>query len=352
MTVLTEGLLAPAEAGRRALMRVLLRQATLRSILVSKDRRVAAQATVGVLVTFALACVFPALLLAGSPVLLGVPHVASDLRYLVLRPALPRAWVATVVAACAALFAVQVAAAVADGSRLLTLVEGALSLAWIGAGVVMGAGLSGRWRRLLWLAPVLAVGALAAARPAAARMIFAHLHNVLGLAIWILLFRRRRAAAALPVAVVAGATALILAGATLPLVAPRGGSGAFGLVLGEAAARLSPLASGDLSLRLCVAFAFLQSVHYAVWLGWIPQESIRGEGTLTFRMSAASLRADFGRGGLAAVVAVTLVVVAGAVVDVQRARTLYLSLASFHSVLEVAALGFLAAAGRPAARRP
>ena len=39
---------------------------------------------------------------------------------------------------------------------------------------------------------------------------------------------------------------------------------------------------------------FMQSVHYATWLVWIPQDSLPGEGTFTFRMTARSLVSDFG----------------------------------------------------------
>src|SRR5262245_3420159 len=70
----------------------------------------------GLAVLCATALVAPALLLVWMPILLGVPHVASDIRYLVLP--LPRRQLAVAIIASAALVALR-AASVATGAKLL-----------------------------------------------------------------------------------------------------------------------------------------------------------------------------------------------------------------------------------------
>ena len=95
-----------------------------------------------------------------------------------------------------------------------------------------------------------------------------------------------------------------------------------------------------------LSFLFLQAVHYSVWLSWIPQEDLPGEGTTTFKMSARSFARDLGRPAAVGVVLLALVVAAAGVVTPHHARHVYLSLATFHGYLELSMLAFLLARGR------
>jgi hypothetical protein len=54
-----------------------------------------------ILTSLALAIVAPAWMLALGPLIFGVPHVASEVRYLVMRRGLGRGWIASVIAGCA-----------------------------------------------------------------------------------------------------------------------------------------------------------------------------------------------------------------------------------------------------------
>jgi hypothetical protein len=181
---------------------------------------------------------------------------------------------------------------------------------------------------------------------AGARLVLAHAHNVIAIVVWLLLFRRSVRAAALPLVLAGLAVVVLLSGATLPLAHER----AFGTSLAEAATWLAPGLPLRAGVAVVLSFAFLQSIHYAVWLGWIPQEDVRAEGTLSFKMSIHSLLRDFGPKGVAVVVALAALVLAGAFVSMARTRELYLSLATFHGYLELAMLAYFLVSMRPRAR--
>ena len=85
-----EALLAPVDAVRSALLRPW--GTALRPLLLSRERRVAWVGAFGITLALAVTCAAPLWALALGPVLLGVPHVLADLRYLVVRPRLHRRW--------------------------------------------------------------------------------------------------------------------------------------------------------------------------------------------------------------------------------------------------------------------
>jgi len=103
---------------------------------------------------------------------------------------------------------------------------------------------------------------------------------------------------------------------------------------------IAPFANVKTAVGVTTAFVFLQAVHYSVWLSWIPQEQQQSRGTPTYRMSVRSLFADLGTGGVAAVVVAAGAVLVGACFQLQRARSLYISLATFHGYVELALLAF------------
>src|SRR5689334_5343717 len=94
---------------------------------------------------------------------------------------------------------------------------------------------------------------------------------------------------------------LLLAGATVPLTASVGGLSAAGVDLVTVGAWLAPGVAASIALPLVLAHAFTDSVHYALWLGVVPEETLRAQGTLSFRMTARALVRDFGARGLAAI---------------------------------------------------
>jgi hypothetical protein len=113
----------------------------------------------------------------------------------------------------------------------------------------------------------------------------------------------------------------------------------FGLHTLVAADALAPFASSaPLAIGIVASFAFLQSVHYGVWLHAIPQEATRGEGTLSFRMTYRALVQELGRVGLAAIVLISAGVTLRGVFAPLSTQSAYLSLSVFHGYLELAAV--------------
>ncbi len=340
--------LAPFDRMRRALLVGLSRSPLAGPIVTQRDQRVRAQALLGVSLAFALTLLAPGVLFIVGPALFGVAHVASDVRYLVLRRELPRWWVVALVAGCLALFASRALEATFPGRWPFAATEVGLGWSWALCGVWAAAAASpssGSIRRGLLVTPAILLALVAGlARPNLARLLFAHLHNLVAIALWLLLFRRRRRFAFPAVALLALAVALCVSGGALPAV-NFGGPGAARFV-DEMVFAWPGWMPQRTALGLGLAFVMLQAVHYSVWLAWIPQEDLRGEGTLSFRMSLRSLLRDLGPVWLGVIALIACAVLAASFADAHRTRQLYLSLSSFHGYLELAAGAFLFVRGR------
>lgn len=291
-------------------------------------------ATAAVILALTLTATIPLWLLALGPIVLGVPHVLGDVRYLVLRrgfhqrrslvlvaglPLLVAWWTSSVVVALAA---AALAALVARGSiprRLIT--------ATAFASIAAGAWIAGAW------------GDLA----------FAHLHNLIGVLLWFLWRPREGALWGVPILAYLAAGALILGGAIDPIVDALGG---FDLSFEHLSIwthswSLAPTASPKWGLRIVLLFAFAQSIHYWVWLRLIPEDD-RGRPTpRTFRRSWRALYRDLG-GVLLFLAGVSALGVAiWAAWDVAHARAGYLRSAIVHGQIELVALALFVVEGRP-----
>ncbi len=343
------GVAAPLDRARSGLLRAALSTRPLGWWLEKRDRRVALLATLHLLVAFPLAVFAPGLLLVAGPLLLGVPHIAGDLRYLVLRRQVPAYWKRALWGICATLVLLRVA----EETRVLGPLAGAEMLLvglWLVAAALSGAGKTLSPRVLLVLGAVLALSCLLLVSPRTSRLVVAHGHNLVGIAIWLVLFRRNRKAVAVPMALLALAVAWCVTGGSAVWTLEHGWLEVANVHTLFVADWLAPGAPTAYAVGITSAYALLQSVHYAVWLGYIPQDDMRAEGTLTFRMSLRSLFADFGGWALAGLLVIALVVLAYGWVAPWRTRGLFLSVSSFHAYFEVAMVVFFAS--RAAARGP
>jgi hypothetical protein len=327
----------PLDVVRRKTLRLATRSAVLTRVLGRRDSRVAVFATLQIGVLFTLAVAAPVVMFFVGPAVLGVAHLAADTRYLVLRQRIPRGLIAVSVLAAVAIVALR-ALSVAHVIRIpVDAGELSIGAAWF----LTALGFAARGRRALLRAALVALAVaplawLALTHVRAASLVMAHGHNLVAVAVWLFLYRRRLTWAAVPVLVLTLLAAVILSGA-IPLSAAP----AFGTHLSSLGAGLAPGASIETASRVAVLFVFLQGVHYATWLGWIPQDDLRTEGTLTFRMTVRGLLADFGAVGVALVTVVALGFVLLSVYRVHEALTAYLTLARFHGWLELAMLAFL-----------
>lgn len=312
------------------------RTAGLRGFVVNKEARIVGlsvgQATLAAFAT--LLC--PSLLLVLGPVLLGVPHVASDIRYLVLRPALARGFGGCVALFSALLIGLRVVELGDLGNPAFARLEIALVTIWVLGALAWTQG-RWSWLRLGVAAGALGLGAAALTQPSLARLVFAHAHNVIGLCAWYALFRPRRAWGVLPLGWVALLTVCIyVAGGSIP--ERLGWPEWFDLHIQAASQWLAPGLAPAEQRGVVLSYAFLQSVHYAVWLIFIPQDAANSAGSPTFCSSLRSAWHDFRPLGVALIAVGMLGVLGAACVDPLTTSAVYLFVTPFHGYLELVVL--------------
>ena len=329
-----DALLRPADALRARLLKPL--SPLVRPFVVQRELRVMALGLILVLFALVGTLVVPFWMLALGPVVWGVPHVLSDVRYLVVRPGHHRR------ARLALGVGLPIAAAglgggVAAGFVAIAAVFVLVRCPW--------------WKRVLGLCFAATGFGLSLWQGYLADLVFAHGHNFIGVALW-WLWRPRQSRqhlaplllfVALSVALALGAFDPVFAEVAAYVPSPLTLDGAYFL------RTLAPPDAGALGFRLVLLYAFAQSVHYAIWIRLVPEEARPQRTPRSFRATFRALEADFGRWLLLATLVAALAVVVWAVIDLAQARLGYLRLASFHGHLELAALALLFARGRSAA---
>jgi hypothetical protein len=281
-------------------------------------------------VALGLAAAVPLWTLLIGPLILGVPHVIADIRYLILdRPGgLRDGQVRAILLPLAVVVALS--AAVSPLSSAMLLVPGLAAIA--GSIAFARAPATARLAALLLLG--LAAVPLCT-HPGLGLLILVHAHNAVAVGLWLALSgrepRKRLAGAA---AILGGGVAIAL-GAFDVVPAATGGwaTPADGFDAAGVGATLALPGLG--ASRSLMLFAYGQAVHYAVWLHLVPGE----RSTIEPRVS---LRSALGAPAVAVALLLILAVpLAGAVVPVET-RTLYLKLAGFHAWLELAVAAHLA----------
>jgi hypothetical protein len=262
---------------RATLLRRLFAHSLSRELLGSREQRLVARFVSGLLASLAVVLLAPDLALVAAPLLFGVPHLVSELRFLVLGQNLERRmrWLV-------------LGTSIAVGGS--TLFDGPLAFR---VGMIAIA-IAAFWRRDA-LGRVLGIVLLAVSCLDAARGLVVLTHGVVSLAIWLFVLQRANARFALA---------------------------AFGAVALCALVTLLP--GGDVLLRVTL---FLQGVHYLVWLALAPVPR-------SFRVAARAMWKDLGPGGLLVAAGAWLAVLSTAAFDATRARDTYLLLAEFHVYVE------------------
>lgn len=319
---LADTVLAPADSVRSTALR--LASPWLSPLYADRQRRVWWSGVVSIVSAFAVTGLVPLWSLALGPVVLGVPHLVSDVRYLVVRPGLHRR----------ALLVVSLGAPLMATSLGAPPVVGALAMF---PAVLVTSSLRGTWKLAVALVGCAALSWLAWARPYEFQLGFVHGHNLVAVALWWSLSSRTPSMAWIPALTLLGAVA-IMAGALDPLVTLAGGWSApfTGTSFTEFVETTTPAMDPTLAARLVLSFCFLQSVHYAVWLRLVPDDERVRPAPRTFRASWTSLVDDFGLAPLLVLTALGLGVAAWGAFSLTAARLGYLRLAAFHGYLELA----------------
>jgi hypothetical protein len=327
-----EAIVSPLDVGRSALLRRF--GAALRPLIADRGARTtvifASIVTIALLATITA----PIALLALGPIVLGVPHLLADVRYLVVRPGLHRERAVWLVALP------LVAVCLTSDLRVGLLAPVVAALVARGAFV----------RRALVL--VLAVTALVLAHRVGrmADLVFVHAHNFLAVALWWGYRPRRARELGPPLLFVAVSVALLCGVAEPVLRATNGLTSRLPFDLGATIDALATDAPPALGLRLVLLYAFAQSVHYGVWLRLVPEDDRPRRAPRSFRASVRASREDLGGPVLAITAFAALGLALWAVFDLSGARIGYLRAAQFHGHLELAAVAVLFVRGRRPAR--
>ena len=289
-----------------------------------RSLRVALFATGAGLAAFLGSVAAPLFLLAWTPLVLGVPHLLSDLRYLVVRPGLHR----------------RPALLVPLGLSLLAIVLLApvpVSLAATATAILIAR--APVTRRLAGLTGVGACTIWCVGHPLVAPLALAQLHNLVAVALWWRWRPRRPIERVAPVLFVCAITLLLCGfGERMAHSNPLMGDGG-SLNWMQQIERLAPGIPSPFGVRLVLVFAFAQAFHYAVWLRLLPEDDRPRPTPRTFAASWRALREDFGLGALALTGALALGLGLWGLIDLPAAGNGYLRLALFHGPLEFAIIG-------------
>lgn len=305
---------------------VLSRSAWLRQVVQSRAFRIEFLALSSVMVALAVTLSAPGLLFMWAPLVLGVPHLVADVRYLVLAPysAIPQRardvlvagmlaatlwWVSPVVGLTAVGVTLVLSPLRQATPRIVGLRVGLLALAGLGCAVA--------WRD-----------------PITTSYVLLHAHNVVAVLLFGLVFGRGRARWLVPL-IVAIIVAAVAGGLIDPWLHRASLDNLAGYVLPTHALETwAPITCA----RIAVLFIFLQSVHYTIWLRLLPEQARVRNAMRSFGASLRALQQDFGR----LLVVVFVLLSCGLLLwgwhDVFAARQGYLRLANFHAYLELAFL--------------
>lgn len=303
-----------------------------RPFVVDRELRVALGLSGLLLSSLLFTLLVPLWMLMLSPLILGVPHLVGDLRYLVVRPGFHRRWALLLV--LPAMGASALGFGYGPGFLAVALAfvcaRGPWGLRAVGCGVaVVLSGVS------FWLGYAM-------------DLVMAHVHNLVALALVLVWRPWERQVLRWPLLLFGVIYGAILAGLFDGLCAAGLSMTAGNTDLAYHANWLAGDLEGPLAARLVVSFAFAQAVHYGVFVRILPDLDRKQKTPRSFRASYRALLADFGGVLLWLFGMVALGLLIWASWDLEGARTGYFRLALFHGPLELCALSiFLAEKRRP-----
>lgn len=299
-----------------------------RPLVRERELRVAVAGASLLTLSLVLTALAPLWLLALGPIVWGVPHALSDVRYLWVRPGYhrrPLLWIAI------------------GGPLLAVSITTDLTWGLVGAAGALVFARGPLWRKLVGLALIVPLAYLSHVHAFFAAVLFAHAHNFIGVALFWSWRRRDGSLHAIPLAIFAIGCALILLGALDPIVLAIDGlhGGPAGLDVYYHLASLAPGVPGMVAVRLVLLFAFAQAAHYVVWVRLVPEEDRPRETPRTFAASFRALREELGLPLVALTALASIGLAAWAAFDLFGARIGYLRAVLFHGHLEVAAAALL-----------
>ena len=333
----------PALRGLDAVRRSLLWKTRLisRHFVRSRDLRVLGRSLVACAGALLLAAYATGYLLLFGPIVLGAAHLVVEARYLVFQPR-PNGGVLATVGVMAAFAAAGLGIYAVGPCTLLAL-------------FLLRVRGSGGARRDKWIAGIaaLAIGGSAVA-PSWIRFLLLHLHNILAVAVWAG-WRKRPGAVSTAVACMVGAGAFCVLAGAFDHVAIRTPVSDHAFSLTKITDAVAAQFHGPWRHRLLIAFAFSQSLHYAVWLRLVPEEARTRETPRPWSASWAAFKDDVGaRTAVVGVLAVLSIPLLALLLGAVRVRSFYVTASEFHATTELLLVALLArgvSRGDPSSRR-
>lgn len=289
-----------------------------------RELRVAIVAAMAIVVAAFFTAYAPFYLLLLGPVLLGVPHLIGDLRYMLVRPGFHRRWPVWIAIALPGGFAIAGKGAWAGATSLALCALVARGPLWRRAVVTLFAG-------------VFALCTVASRT--VTEMVVAHAHNILAIVLWAMWRKRTTRAHWIPTAAFFAVLIVMLTGAFEPMLKSMGAMLRVPdrVEIMSTLSTYAPYASQPWALRLTLMFIFAQSVHYAVWTRLVPEDDRGRDTPRTFGATLRALRADLGLVLFLAGGAVALGITVWSTWNLADARLSYLRLSTGHAYIELAA---------------
>ncbi len=271
--------------------------------------------------------VTPTAVLLVGPLVLGIPHVLSELRVLSRRVQMNRVTLCWVLAPLVLLILLRVSEQ--SGMERPSGSDVVLGcVAMLAAAIARPGDSTDRLGRVLI---VVGVSVLALYDTRLTTLVLAHLHNLIALLFLFLWSRSMRGGRA--VVLIAG---MVLAAGALGLAAKPSEPSEFISGLQQT---LAPGLSAATGYWLVLTYAFAQLIHYVTWLVWIPAVK-PAAGTPGSRRGGAFIAALI-------IVAMGLPMLA-AIESPIALRDQYLALSSFHGWLELTVLAYCGVRGHAA----
>lgn len=290
-----------------------------------RELRVAAASSLQILIATFIALAIPLWSITLGPLLLGVPHVLADLRYLVVRPGFHRKTVLWLLAGI---------------PILIAGLGGGLKVALLGVlGVILWSRQSPR-RRLLFFITTFIVGFLIVQLGRTADVLFVHLHHLVTFWIWWQWRKREQLWHWVPLLLLGLLSFSVLQGSfDFLFFFFQGWKGPVtDLNFDEMIAWLAPGVDPLLGMRLMMLFALGQAIHYGIWLRFIPEEERKHNAPPPFRKSFQALVQEMGVGVLLGGGFLFLLFAFWGIFNLFNARMAYLHFAGFHGYLEIVAM--------------
>lgn len=323
----------------------------------SRDLRVLGRSFVACIGALLLAAYATGYLLLLGPIVLGAAHLVVEARYLVFQPRRSAGPASGAGPERSRDGANQSRAALVTVGVLAAFAVAGLGIYAVGPCTLLALFLlrgrhCGAARREGWIAGVAALAiAGAAVAPSWSRFLLLHLHNLVAVAVWVGWRKRPVGVSAAVTCMVGAALFCILAGAFDDAVV-RTPMTDHAFSLTKITDAVAAQFHGPWRHRLLIAFAFSQSLHYAVWLRLIPEEARARATPRPWSASWIAFKHDVGaQTAILSVLAVVAIPLLALFLGAVRVRSYYVTASEFHATTELLLVALLAR-GVGACHRP